>query len=118
MLSVFAETHADELTNARAGYLPIKEVHSKIKEMEDRYNTTYKACEGVKAEAAEWREKFSALELKKVKEQTAMESTITGLQTRHDALKKVVLEHCRRILGKYPHFFSLATERSESPSID
>ena len=118
MLSVFAEKHADELANARAGYLPTKEVHSKIKEMEDRYNNTYKAWEEVKAEAAEWREKFSALELKKVKEQTAMESTITGLQTRHDALEKVVLEHCRQILSKYPHFFSLAAERSESPSVD
>jgi hypothetical protein len=95
-----AGKHADELAKAHDGYLPTKEVHAKIKEMEDRYDTTCKAWEAAKTEATKWKEKYSVFELKMKKEQDAIESTITKVQSRHDSLEKVILEHYRRILGK------------------
>ena len=100
----FAEAHAKEVAKAREGYLPTSEVHSKIKEMEERYDKTYKAWEGAKAEAAEWRTKHDEPSRKAEREQEMRESTIKEVQTRLDALKEVFFEHSRKILGKLFNF--------------
>ena len=44
--------------------------------MEERYDKTYKAWEGAKAEAVEWRTKHDELSRKADREQAMRESTI------------------------------------------
>ena len=74
--SPFAEAHAKEIAKAREGYLPIGEVSAKIKELDERYAETYKAWEGAKADAVEWRTKHDEPSRKADREQEMRESTI------------------------------------------
>ncbi|KAM0911980.1 hypothetical protein ACQ4PT_013105 [Festuca glaucescens] len=60
--SMVFEKQADELTRTRDGYLPTKEVHAKIKELEDQGKKTYAAWESAKADAAELQEIVEAKE--------------------------------------------------------
>ena len=113
----FAEAHAKEIAKAREGFLPISEVSAKIKEMDERYADTYKAWEGAKAEAAEWRTKHDELHRQAGREQEMRESTIKEVQTRFDALKEMIFEHASKILGKFFDIWCSIVETAESPCI-
>ena len=85
--------------------------------MDERYAETYKAWEGAKADAAEWRTKHDELSRKADREQEMRESTIKEVQTRLDALKEVIFEHSRKILGKLFNFRCSISKSIKSPCI-
>ncbi|KAM0881930.1 hypothetical protein ACQ4PT_032576 [Festuca glaucescens] len=91
--------HEEELAHACDGYLPTKEVHTKIQELEDRERKTYAAWESAKSEVVRLKESLAAKEEQMEKDRVATESTICEIQTKKDVLEKLVLEHCRQILG-------------------
>ena len=68
--------------------------------MSDQYKVTYKALEDARNETTEWKEKHKKLEQSVVKDIEAMEATVVLAENRREALEKVVLDHCRKILGK------------------
>ena len=85
--------------------------------MDERYDKTYKAWEGAKAEAAEWKTKYVELENKSKLEKEMRESMIKEVQTRYGALKEVIFEHSHKILGKFFNFCCSISKYIESPCI-
>jgi len=85
--------------------------------MDERYNKTYKAWEGAKAEAAEWKAKHDEVKRQAELEKEMRESTIKEVQTRYDDLENVVFEHSRKILGKFFNFCCSISKSIESPCI-
>ena len=85
--------------------------------MDERYNKTYKAWEDAKAEAAEWRTKHDELKRQAELEKETRESTIKEVQTRYDDLENILLEHSRKILGKFFNFCCSIIKSIESPCI-